>query len=154
MRLNAKILREVALPVLLLILSGCATTGGSVAAGSAGGAALGAGVGALADPGPNGANRIRNVLIGSGVGAIVGAGAGLLLHQSNASSENEGYQKGKEAGQKEIEAQANSPDGHPPKLIPAKTEAHWIPDLVRGNTFVPGHFEYQISQGARWSTTR
>jgi hypothetical protein len=132
------------------MLFGCATTGQSVAAGGAGGAVLGAGVGALADPGEGGAHRIRNVLIGTGVGAVLGAGAGLLIHAGNESSKAEGLEKGKQQGQKEIEARANSPDGNPPRLIPPRTEARWIPDVVRGNTFVPGHFEYVILEGARW----
>jgi hypothetical protein len=154
MNRKSKLQRTTSLPILLLFLSGCATAGKSAALGGASGAALGAGVGALADPGPDGSHRIRNVLIGTGAGAALGVGAGLLLHQSTDARENEGYQKGKQDTQKEIEAQANSPDGHPPKLIPAKTEARWVPDLVRGNTFVPGHFEYNITSGARWDLGR
>ena len=144
------------LPSLLLLmltignLTGCATTGKSIGLGAAGGAAFGAGVGALADPGPKGRNRIRNVLIGAGIGAAAGAGAGLLVQKGNEASESEGFDKGKLAAQKEKEAQANSLDPQAPKLIPARTEARWVPDVVRGNTFIPAHFEYQIVEGARW----
>jgi hypothetical protein len=149
MTLKRNLFHTAILLAFLQILSGCATQGSSIGAGAAGGGVLGAGVGALADPGPDGSHRVRNVLIGSGVGAVLGAGAGYLIHEGNASSEQTGLEKGKESAKKEFEDHANSSE-NTPKLIPAKTEAVWIPDIVRGNTFVPGHFEYRIVEGAKW----
>jgi hypothetical protein len=134
----------------LAFLPGCATQGASVSAGLAGGAALGAGVGALADPGEGGAHRVRNILIGTGAGAALGAGAGYLIDEGNESSRKEGIEKGQESEKKELQDHLNSQGAPGPKLVPARTEAVWIPDLVRGNTFVPGHFEYRIIEAARW----
>lgn len=135
-------------------LSGCATTGQSIGAGATSGGILGAGVGALADPGQNGGNRIRNVLIGTAAGAIVGAGTGYATNEMVKGGNNDAYQKGKTDSQKE-QAQAAASSGiNPPKLVPPKTEARWIPDQARGSVFVPGHFEYVIIEGARWEPSR
>lgn len=139
---------------LLLSLSGCATTGKSIGAGGAGGAAIGAGVGALADPGPDGENRVRNILIGTAAGGVIGAGAGYLADRHVKDGKEEAYKKGKGDGQKEISDQTSSSSAAQPRLIPPRTEARWIPDQVRGNVFVPGHFEYVIIEGAKWETKR
>lgn len=138
----------------LLVLSGCATTGKSIGAGGVGGATLGAGVGALADPGPDGENRVRNILIGTAAGGAVGAGAGYLVDRYVKEGEDEAYKKGKGDVQKEIFDQTSSSNAAQPRLIPPRTEARWIPDQVRGNIFVPGHFEYVIIEGAKWETKR
>ncbi len=36
-----------------------------------------------------------------------------------------------------------------PVLVPPKVDARFVDDQVRGNVFVPGHFEYQV-RPARW----
>ena len=136
-----------------IFISGCASTGKSIGAGALGGAALGGGVGAIADPGPNGKNRIRNVLIGSAIGSVVGAGAGYLADHAIKEDKDDAYKQGRSDAEKEISARAaNSSDDAQPKLVPAKTEARWIPDQVRGSIFIPGHFEYLIIQGAHWES--
>ncbi|MGZ6311230.1 MAG: hypothetical protein ACXWOH_11390 [Bdellovibrionota bacterium] len=124
----------------------------SVGLGAGIGSAAGAGVGAIADPGPDGSNRIRNVVIGTAVGGALGAGAGFLLDRNAQSDRSSSFEQGKKAGIESVESEANSPGASTPRLIPAKTEARWVPDQVRGNTFVPGHFEYLITEGARWET--
>lgn len=134
-------------------LSGCATTGKSVAMGAAGGAALGAGAGLIADPGPKGKYRTRNVLIGTAIGGVIGAGAGYIADREIKDSKDDAYKKGKEDALKENadkQAQYDGGDSRQPQLIPPKTEARWVPDQIRGQTFIPGHFEYVILQGARW----
>lgn len=135
----------------LLFVSACATTGGSAGAGAAAGGLLGAGVGAIADPGKNGENRLRNVIIGTAAGGVLGAGTGFALGQHARNERQEAYERGKEAGAKETGASQAFASGTAPQLIPPRTEARWIPDQVRGGTFVPGHFEYVIIEGARWS---
>ena len=134
-----------------LFLSGCSTTGKSVGTGAAAGGVLGAGVGALADPGEGGHNRFRNVVIGIAAGSIVGAGTGFILDRNGKDDRDDAYARGNKDGKKEIETQANMSGMSSPRLLPAKTEAKWVPDQVRGNVFVPAHFEYFISESARWS---
>jgi len=58
----------------------------------------------------------------------------------------------KEEASHEAETHAAASTGLEPRLIPARTEARWVPDQIRGSTFVPGHFEYVIVEGARWET--
>lgn len=139
---------------LLMIGASCATTGRSVGLGAGTGAAAGTGVGLLANPGDNGQNRVRNVLIGSAIGGALGAGVGYLGDRVVRGKEQESYDKGKSEAKKETETQINTSLSEQPQLMPAKTEARWIPDQVRGNTFVPGHFEYVIIEGAKWQTSR
>ena len=135
----------------VLFASACATTGGSVGTGAAAGGLLGAGVGAIADPGKNGENRLRNVIIGTAAGGVLGAGTGFALGQHMRNEREGAFTKGKEAGAKENGSAQTFATGAAPQLIPPRTEARWIPDQVRGGTFVPGHFEYVITEGARWS---
>lgn len=149
---NSKVFFYFAFTLSILLFSlGCATTGKSVGAGAAAGGVVGAGVGAIADPGKRGENRFRNVVIGTAVGAAVGAGAGFAMDRY-VHDEREGAAKdAKEQATKDAEAHAAASTGLAPKLIPARTEARWVPDQVRGTTFVPGHFEYMIIENARWS---
>ena len=135
----------------LLFVSACATTGGSVGAGAAAGGLVGAGVGAIADPGRHGVDRFRNVVIGTAIGGVVGAGVGFMMDRHVKDERQESYEKGKKEAEKDAESHAAESLGNLPRLIPAKTEARWVPDQIRGTTFVPGHFEYMIVEGARWS---
>lgn len=144
----------IASTTMLILCSSCATTGKSIGAGAGAGAALGAGVGALADPGEGGEHRIRNVLIGTAIGGVVGAGTGYVADRYAKDEKDAAYQKGKLETQKEISEHPVYSDANQPKLVPPRTEARWIPDQVRGATFVPGHFEYIILEGAKWEPTR
>ncbi len=153
MKIGRKVLSLV-ISALLFLATGCATTGRSVGAGAGVGAGFGAGVGALADPGPGGENRIRNILIGTAVGGAVGAGAGYAADHLMKDEKDSSYQRGKGDAQKEISDRATISASNQPKLTPPRTEARWIPDQVRGATFVPGHFEYLIIENARWEAGR
>ncbi|MGE4232077.1 MAG: hypothetical protein AB7F43_02000 [Bacteriovoracia bacterium] len=144
-------------PLSLLALNlciACSTPGRSIGAGAGVGAASGAAMGYLADPGQDGENRVRNVVIGSAIGGVLGAGVGFAADQLVKDEKQESYEKGKADAKKETPAQySQAPYGNP-TLLPAKTEAKWVPDQVRGNTFVPGHYEYIIIEGARWDASR
>ena len=140
--------------LLLVLVSGCATTGQSVGLGAGSGALLGAGAGALADPGSHGGNRVRNVLIGTAIGGALGAGVGYLAGHNTENEKSEAYQKGKGDEKTEQQKRASNPDGTSPQLIAPKTEARWVPDQVRGTVFIPGHFEYVILEGAHWEVVR
>jgi hypothetical protein len=88
-----------AMPFMLgLVWSGCSTTGTSVGAGAAVGGLTGAGVGALADPGSQGQNRFRNVVIGVAAGSAVGAGAGYILGQNAKEEREAAHELGKKDG--------------------------------------------------------
>ena len=134
---------------LSILVTGCATSGQSTLAGMGVGGAFGAGVGAIADGGDNGQNRIRNVFIGATAGSLLGAGAGYLAHDATKKAEKEAYLNGKKDGQKESQRSVDS--SHDPVLLPPRVEARYVEDQVRGSTFVPGHVEYQIVEPARWS---
>lgn len=134
---------------LCLSLAACATNSKSILLGSGTGAAAGAGIGALVDPGPNGRGRIKNAYIGAAAGAVLGGAAGYLIHETAAAKESAAFEKGKSEGlKKSMQASGN---GQPPNLIPPKVEIRFVDDQVKGNIFVPAHFEYIILEPARWS---
>jgi hypothetical protein len=136
--------------VISLTLGGCATSGKATLLGTGMGSMLGSGVGALVDAGPKGKNRIRNVFIGATAGGLLGAGVGYLAHEAVESKEKDSYERGKEEAKKSSrEYQGGSGE---PVLIPARVEAVFVEDQLRGNNvFVPAHYEYRIVEPARWA---
>ena len=140
--------------LFLSICQGCATTEKSVTTGALVGGAVGATAGALADPGQGGSNRFRNVMIGTAIGGALGAGTGLLIDSGTKDEKKSSYEKGKRDAAQEISAHPQGPSGAQPMLVPAKTEARWMPDQVHGSTFVPAHFEYQILENAHWEASQ
>lgn len=38
----------------------------------------------------------------------------------------------------------------PPVVIPPAVDSYFVDDQVKGGTFVPGHMEYRIKEGAKW----
>lgn len=134
---------------LSILITSCATSGQSTMAGMGLGGALGAGVGAIADGGKKGQNRIRNVFIGATAGSLLGAGAGFLTDKAVKDGEKDAFLSGKNEGQKELHHSLGTTND--PVLLPPKVEARYIEDQVRGSVFVPAHVEYQIVEPARWS---
>ena len=147
------ILRKRFLALLLspCLFASCASTGASVATGGLLGGVGGAAVGAMADPGKGGQYRVRNVVVGTAAGVTVGAATGFLLDRH---VEDERQKAKAEALRDDKNTPPRSYDlgsiGGSPSLIPPRTEAFWVPDLVRGTTFIPGHFEYRIVENAHW----
>ena len=131
--------------LMSLILSGCATSEKSILLGSSIGLGIGAGVGY------NAGNEN-----GAAVGAAIGALAGGLL----------GYAGYKEKKKKELAAQAAAPPGqfdmftpanansNRPKLRPALVRVRYVEDQVKDGTFIPAHFEYEISEPAHWEGSK
>ncbi len=136
--------------VSALVLNGCASSGKSTLMGAGVGAGLGAGIGALVDPGPKGEGRIRNVFIGAAAGSLLGAGTGYLAHGAIEGKEKDAYEKGKKDGKKSPSDYVGGAAGEP-TLLPPRVEARFVDEQVRGNIFVPAHFEYVIVEPARWS---
>jgi len=140
-----------AVAALAALTQGCSTTSGSLGAGAGIGGLTGAGVGAIADPGPGGANRARNVVIGAAAGGLIGAGVGYAVDRGSRDAREDGRREGKKEAEDEWKKSVSaSGSGGAPELVPAKTEARWVPDQVKGSTFVPGHFEYSIVSPAKW----
>lgn len=129
--------------VALLLATGCATQNKSAGLGGLIGATGGAALGGIADPGKNGEYRTRNVIVGATIGGMAGLIAGSALHDEIKTREAEAYSKGR----------ASAPQvatGAMPSLRGAKVESRWIEGRVVGNRYVEGHFEYIITEPARW----
>jgi len=124
---------------------GSATSGKSTLLGNSIGAGIGAGIGAMVDPGPKGEGRIRNVFVGAAAGSLIGAGAGYFEHSLLENRENEAYEKGQKEGLKE--SVGSGTGGKSPVLIPPRIESRFVDEQVRGNVYVPPHFEYVIVEG-------
>lgn len=132
-----------------LLMSGCASSSKSMLFGAGTGAAAGAGIGALVDPGPKGHGRIKNAYVGAAAGAVLGGAAGYLIHDAAEAKTSLAFEKGRSEGL--LKASQNSESGSPPNLVPAKVEVRFVDDQVKGNVFVPAHFEYVILEPARWN---
>lgn len=124
---------------------GCATQGKSVGLGGVVGAGTGAIAGGLMDPGKDGEYRTRNVVVGATLGGMAGMVTGALVYDPTEKEKKEAFLKGKAA--------APAPStGTPPTLKPARVESQWIEGHpVGSNRWVDGHFEYVISEPARFS---
>ncbi len=133
---------------MMIFVHACATPGEATGLGAGAGAVLGGGVGAIANPGASGKGRIKNIVIGTAAGAALGAGAGYGAQKFIESRENGAFEKGKADGRRRLE-EYSSP-GEEPSLLPAKIEAVYVDDMVRGNLFIPAHVEYRIVEPARW----
>lgn len=127
----------------LLLATGCATQGKSAGLGATIGGGTGALIGHIADPGKNGEYRTRNVILGTALGAMAGSIAGDLSYKELESQKRDAFFKGK--------ASAPQPrDGAMPTLKNPKVEARWVEGRISGNKYIDGHYEYIISEPARW----
>jgi hypothetical protein len=136
------------LGMITTLVSGCATTGKSIAAGGAIGVGAGGLMGAIADPGANGQYRTRNIIIGSALGGVVGMTTGALIGDGIEDKKKEAFENGRDSAQKSSAAQR--PAGSPPELKSAKVEARWIEGKTAGSRYIDGHWEYLITEPARW----
>ena len=127
----------------LLLASGCATQGKSAGLGAAIGGGTGALIGHIADPGKNGGYRTRNVILGTAVGAMAGSIAGDLSYKELESQKRDAFLKGKASV-------PQARDGAMPTLKNPKVESRWVEGRISGNKYIEGHYEYIISEPARW----
>ena len=126
-----------------MLASGCASQGKSVGLGAAIGGGTGAVIGHIADSGKNGEYRTRNVILGTAVGAMAGSIAGDLTYKEIESQKRDAFFKGKSSV-----PQVQS--GTMPNLKNPKVEARWVEGRITGNKYIEGHYEYIISEPARW----
>ena len=134
----------------MLFGSGCATSGKSTLFGSGLGAGLGAGIGAMVDPGKKGKDRIRNVFIGAAAGSLAGAASAYFGHGVVEGREKSAFEKGKKEGEISAGGAEAGAQGAP-ILVPPRIESRFVDEQIRGNVFIPAHFEYVIVEPARWS---
>jgi len=127
----------------LLLASGCATQGKSAGLGAAIGGGTGALIGHIADPGKNGEYRTRNVILGTAVGTMAGSIAGDLSYKELESQKRDAFLKGKASA-------PQARDGAMPTLKNPKVESRWVEGRISGNKYIEGHYEYIISEPARW----
>lgn len=128
---------------LAMMTSGCATQNKSAGLGGMIGAGTGAVLGGIADPGGNGEYRTRNVIVGSALGGMGGLIAGSVIHDEMEFQKKDAFLKGR----------ASAPQvttGAMPSLKNPKVESQWIEGRVVGNRYIEGHFEYVITEPARW----
>lgn len=131
--------------VSLILLVGCSSFNKSMGLGGAIGVGSGAIIGGLADSGKDGKFRTRNVIIGSVIGGALGAAAGGAIHQKSEKEKADSYEKGRSQIEKE---QLNSREM--PNLKSPKVEARWIEGRTVGNRYIAPHYEYIITEPARW----
>ena len=131
----------------MLMISGCATESKSVALGGGIGAGAGAAIGGIVDPGSSGQYRTRNIIIGGALGSMAGMMTGALVHEHTESEKQDAYLKGKQAGKTAAPA-----PGTPPNITNPKIESRWIEGKATGNRYIEGHWEYIISEPAKWES--
>ena len=137
------------MPCLLILITGCASPGGNTFFGTVIGSVVGAGIGALAEAGPKGRTRSRNIFIGATIGALAGSTTGLLVERKNEKKALEPFEKPKDAHTDVTLVAPNEPGT--PTLIPPLVDSYFVDDQIRGSIFIPGHMEYQIKEPARWT---
>ena len=132
---------------LVFLIGGCATGNRSIGLGGGIGAGAGAIAGGLADPGKDGEYRTRNVIVGAALGVMAGMITGSVIHSEMEDQKKDAYMKGR--------ASAPSPKaGAMPALKTAKVESRWIEGHSTGNRYIEGHFEYIITEPARWDESQ
>lgn len=131
----------------LSILSGCATTGGSVLLGASAGAAAGAGVGSVASP----ESRSQGAVTGALIGAVVGGLSGLFVHKTLESRDNQTRREtlfNLEKFNVSSPRGASSSDGH--GLTMPVVESQWVDTEVQGKKLVEGHRVWVITEEPQW----
>jgi hypothetical protein len=135
-----------------IILSGCATAERSTWLGAGIGASLGAGFGVLAGGPDDGRQKAQGALIG----AVALGALGAVI----------GYQSYKDAVKKEQTKQLEMNASHldmfgtasseqaKPNLRPAQVRVRYVEDQIKDGTFIPAHFEYEISEPAHWQRSK
>ncbi len=124
-------------------MAGCATQNKSIGLGGGIGAGAGAVFGGIADPGKNGEYRTRNVIVGSALGGMAGMIAGSVIHDNTETQKQEAYKRGQASAGK------TKPNSMPDLKSP-KVDARWIEGRIIGNRYVEAHWEYVITEPARW----
>lgn len=127
--------------------SGCSSQGRSMGLGGSIGAGSGAILGGIADPGKKGEFRTRNIVIGAALGGLAGTVAGAAIHNNTEREKELAYLKGRDSRGK------SGSSGTMPALQQPEVEAKWVDGKIVGNRYIDGHYEYVITQPARWEAS-
>ena len=137
---------------LALLLSGCATTEKSTLLGAAIGSTAGLGLGALVSNHERPAERTQGALIGLGLGGLIGALIGYETHKDQ-SKKDQAQSFDVNSARLDMFGSATDKDKRP-RLQPAQVKVRYVEDQIKDGTFTPAHFEYQISEPARWEPSK
>lgn len=135
-----------------IILSGCATVERSTWLGAGIGASLGAGLGVLATNSGDGRQKAQGALIGAVALGVLGAAIGYQSYKDEDKKE-QARQLEMNASHLDIFGSANSEPGKP-NLRPAQVRVRYVEDQIKDGTFIPAHFEYEISEPAHWQRSK
>ena len=86
--------------------------------------------------------------MGSTIGSLLGAGVGYLAFEKEAKAARDTLVHEKNPDIPPIPLPLDGPKV--PTLLPPTVEPRYIDDQVKGNTFVPGHFQFEIRENSRW----
>lgn len=134
--------------ILGVALSGCATAEKSTLLGTGIGIGLGSTVGLLTESNVPPEHRGQGALIGAAVGGLLGGLIGYQAYKDKLKKEALHPTALDSAG---LEILGNSArDGKRPTLRPAEVKVRYVDDQIKDGTFIPAHFEYDISTPAHW----
>lgn len=138
--------------VLSVILAGCATAGKSTLLGGAIGSTIGASLGILANQNESSTQRTQGALVGAGIGGLLGSLIGHESYKSQA-KKDEAKALSADAARLEIFGGTNEKTKRP-TLKPALVKVRYVEDQIKDGTFIPAHFEYEISEPAKWERSK
>lgn len=119
-------------PLLVLItLTGCATSRDSILLGSGIGATTGAAIGYGTG------ESAKSAAIGGVIGAVTG---GLFGYLANRAEKNKSAQNASSKDLKNSTPMLNKPEV---RMI-------WVPDKIEGDQFIQGHYMYVIDKPSSW----
>lgn len=148
-------MRKAHLPWLLvfsLSLTACATAEKSTVLGTAIGSVVGGTIGVLASQHADPGDRTTGVLLGVGLGGVLG---GLIGHEAHKEQEKKDALRGINGNSSGVEIfGGGGANDKRPSLRPAQVKVRYVEDAVKDGTFVPAHFEYEISEPARWEKSK
>ena len=133
---------------IAFLATACATPNRSAGLGGAIGAGTGALLGGIADPGKDNEYRTRNVVVGAAVGGMAGLIAGSVLHDETEKQKKDAFLKGRAS------APHGASQGAMPSLKSPKVESRWVEGRIQSNRYIEGHFEYIITEPARWEDSQ
>jgi hypothetical protein len=116
---------------VVALSAGCTTQGESITFGLGLGAATGAGMGTLVQPGD-----LKTAATASAIGAAIGAGLGYLAHRDKV--------------KKSAASFPTLPEPKPPKLAAPKYRSIWVPSKIDGDQYIEGHRVYIIENHGKW----
>jgi hypothetical protein len=137
---------------LLFMLTSCATAEKSTLLGTAIGAGIGGGLGLAVGSNGNNSDKAQGALVGVVIGGLVGA---LIGHESYKDRLRKDQAQNFDVNSARLEMFGSAADqDKKPTLKPAQVKVRYVEDQIKDGTFVPAHFEYLITEPARWEPSK